>query len=322
MSALKSWFELVRPGGFLVIVVPDEDLYEQGSWPSRFNSDHKWSFTIKKASSWSPRSLNVMDMAASTLSNFSFVRTTLLDTNYDYAIVGVDQSSAAAETSIEMILRKHNVAAGTAPRQLDLKRLLREGTVAGYSENLSHRLVTIRRAIDLLGQSPRRVFVECGSQTSMQLHSQGISTTIWTAIAQEHGGELYTVDNRPEAISECRRFTSMYRNITYVLNDSVTFLKRFGRTIDFLYLDSLDFYDDCKEEARRHQLAEIEAAYDKLAPGAIVLLDDAHVQMWFADNLDDADAQGPTLLSHNFLLQRGARCICDAPENYQRLYII
>src|SRR5262245_895099 len=39
-QALRDWWALVKPGGYLVLVVPHEDLYEQGVWPSRFNPDH------------------------------------------------------------------------------------------------------------------------------------------------------------------------------------------------------------------------------------------------------------------------------------------
>jgi hypothetical protein len=45
------------------VIVPDEDLYEQGVWPSRFNPDHKWTFTIAKHTSWSPVSVNLLDLA-------------------------------------------------------------------------------------------------------------------------------------------------------------------------------------------------------------------------------------------------------------------
>jgi SAM-dependent methyltransferase len=62
VASLDNWWSLVRPGGHLVLVVPDEDLYEQGVFPSRFNSDHKSTFTIAKKSSWSPRSFNVLDL--------------------------------------------------------------------------------------------------------------------------------------------------------------------------------------------------------------------------------------------------------------------
>src|SRR5260221_7032838 len=41
-------------------------LYEQGVFPSRFNGDHKSTFTISKASSWSPVSVNVLDLVTET----------------------------------------------------------------------------------------------------------------------------------------------------------------------------------------------------------------------------------------------------------------
>lgn len=61
--ALREWWELVRPGGSMIVVVPDEDLYEQGYWPSLFNKDHKFTFAISKQASWSPVSRNLLDMA-------------------------------------------------------------------------------------------------------------------------------------------------------------------------------------------------------------------------------------------------------------------
>ena len=42
--------------------VPDEDLYEQGTFPSSFNRDHKWTFTIFQEISWSSRSINILDL--------------------------------------------------------------------------------------------------------------------------------------------------------------------------------------------------------------------------------------------------------------------
>jgi SAM-dependent methyltransferase len=62
-AALLEWWKLVKPGGFLFVTVPDEDLYEQGVFPSRFNDDHKATFTISKSSSWSPFSHNVFELA-------------------------------------------------------------------------------------------------------------------------------------------------------------------------------------------------------------------------------------------------------------------
>lgn len=61
-AAIQEWWQLVKPGGVLFLLVPDEDLYEQGLWPSRFNRDHKWTFTIAKQQSWSPVSVNLLDL--------------------------------------------------------------------------------------------------------------------------------------------------------------------------------------------------------------------------------------------------------------------
>lgn len=46
-DALARWWKLVKHGGYLIVVVPDEELYEQGFWPSIFNTDHKASFRLQ-----------------------------------------------------------------------------------------------------------------------------------------------------------------------------------------------------------------------------------------------------------------------------------
>lgn len=80
--ALLGWWALVKPGGHLMFIVPDEDLYEQGVFPSRFNPDHKATFTIAKHASWSPVSINVLDLARS-LPGGDLVSVQLQDDNYD-----------------------------------------------------------------------------------------------------------------------------------------------------------------------------------------------------------------------------------------------
>jgi predicted SAM-dependent methyltransferase len=44
--ALSSWVRILKPGGFLYFTVPDYSLYEKEQFPSRFNSDHKQTFSI------------------------------------------------------------------------------------------------------------------------------------------------------------------------------------------------------------------------------------------------------------------------------------
>lgn len=81
-AALREWWQLVRPGGHLFVIVPDEDLYEQGVFPSRFNGDHKATFTISKARSWSPVSFNVLELAQE-LPGGEIVGLSLQDHGYD-----------------------------------------------------------------------------------------------------------------------------------------------------------------------------------------------------------------------------------------------
>jgi len=81
-QTVLDWWKLVAEGGHLFFIVPDEDLYEQGVFPSRFNPDHKATFTISKQRSWSPVSINVLDLARS-LPGGELVSLVLQDTGYD-----------------------------------------------------------------------------------------------------------------------------------------------------------------------------------------------------------------------------------------------
>jgi SAM-dependent methyltransferase len=45
-ESLVNWTRILKPGGFLYVVIPDYMLYEKLTWPSRFNDDHKQSFSV------------------------------------------------------------------------------------------------------------------------------------------------------------------------------------------------------------------------------------------------------------------------------------
>src|SRR5258708_1748845 len=61
-KALEQWWALVRERGYLIVVVPEEDLYEQGGWPSLFNRDHKATFTLGRQTTWSPVSYDIVEL--------------------------------------------------------------------------------------------------------------------------------------------------------------------------------------------------------------------------------------------------------------------
>ena len=82
-KALLEWWKIIKPGGYLVLVVPDEDLYEQGYWPSHFNRDHKATFTISNKKSWSPVSFNILELVSS-LPNSKIISAEIQDKYYEY----------------------------------------------------------------------------------------------------------------------------------------------------------------------------------------------------------------------------------------------
>jgi SAM-dependent methyltransferase len=106
-TALGNWIRICRPGGYLVIMVPDEDLYEQGVFPSTFSPPHLWTFTASKRESWSPRSINLLDLLGRFNDVVDVIRIELLDHAYLYGRDRFDQTQLpVTEAGIEFVLRK------------------------------------------------------------------------------------------------------------------------------------------------------------------------------------------------------------------------
>ncbi|WP_250516030.1 methyltransferase domain-containing protein [Caballeronia sp. INDeC2] len=109
-KALARWLELVKPGGHVIVTVPDEDLYGKGVWPNRFNDAHKASFTIHKAGKTLPRSVNVLDLVQAMSSVADCERIMLVRDHFDSARREADQTADShAECVIEIVLRKRAV---------------------------------------------------------------------------------------------------------------------------------------------------------------------------------------------------------------------
>ncbi len=120
-EGLRNWFRAVKPDGHLIVTVPDEDLYEQGIFPSTFNRDHKWTFTVWKGKSWSPKSINLLTLAADLGPQADIVKIELLHATYRANLPRYDQTlTPVGECGIELVVRKRTQEelgfGGQAPR--------------------------------------------------------------------------------------------------------------------------------------------------------------------------------------------------------------
>ena len=106
-EALTNWFRSVKEGGHLIVTVPDEDMYEQGRFPSTWNGDHKHSFTIMKSKSWSSNSINLLDLIQALGPAAELVRLNILDEGFLHTLPRFDQTmTPIGECGIEFVIRK------------------------------------------------------------------------------------------------------------------------------------------------------------------------------------------------------------------------
>lgn len=100
--ALCNWWRVVKPGGALIVYVPDRDLYEKKTrLPSKWNPDHKHFFLLDRDES--PDTIGIVPLIKRSLKGATIV----------YAKVCSDGNTALGnevhsdgEYSIEVVIRK------------------------------------------------------------------------------------------------------------------------------------------------------------------------------------------------------------------------
>lgn len=105
--ALQNWIRVLKHDGYLIVSIPDEEMYEHGVWPSIFNLDHKWSFRLQTSNSPLPNSIDVLDMIANCVPIAQCERVIRVVDNYNRELPNnVDQTLGDAECAIEFVLKK------------------------------------------------------------------------------------------------------------------------------------------------------------------------------------------------------------------------
>ncbi|WP_066740586.1 methyltransferase domain-containing protein [Cupriavidus sp. D384] len=150
---LARWLDLLKPGGYLVLTVPDEDLEEEGKWPSQIDPSRRASFTVCKPASTLPASVNVLDMVRSVAAIAACERISVVRDHHVDNGGARDASGSLAERAIEVVLRKRQVPTPdefflVAGRAQNAQACLREclGAVRTYP----YRFDVTRRAALLL----------------------------------------------------------------------------------------------------------------------------------------------------------------------------
>ena len=102
---IQQWWSLVKDNGYLYLIVPDENLYEHGHFPSKHNTDHKWTFSLLKQKNANVRSINIIEMLSS-LKNARLLKLEVQDNNYNYLLEETDQTLGNATAQICCCIQK------------------------------------------------------------------------------------------------------------------------------------------------------------------------------------------------------------------------
>lgn len=203
-------------------------------------------------------------------------------------------------------------------------------------ERSNSRFPTFVEALSLLTKKKGKIIVETGTVRQEDDWGAGYSTVIFGRYCKEFGTKLYTIDNDGRHLVTAKVITEEFSDhIEYVLSDSVKALRDFRGEIDLLYLDSVDYpidwildrfgrgdwghsidearkmseeevlglYGDIIVPCQEHQLQEMQEAYDKLTPNALILLDDAGMP-----------AGGKVRLSKRFLEENGWKVLLSGQQ--------
>jgi hypothetical protein len=186
----------------------------------------------------------------------------------------------------------------SAGASLPLVTRMEEGIFKSPSRGEAFRIMT-DHVLSL--RSPQ--ILETGCARAMKRTEDEPSTIIFDALTQERDGTFTTIDVDP---AHCRLARMLCSERTQVINESsLDYLPKRARDsrlppLDLVYLDSLDVDFDSPHESALHHLEELCAIEGRLAPGALVAVDDNRVEggrvvsgkgMYVAEHLRDRGAE-------------------------------
>lgn len=102
-TALRRWYEILKPGGHLIVLVPHRDLYERRNMkPSNWNPEHTYFWLPEEEEP--PVTKSLKKEICTAIPNADLVSFRVLDEGYDYSLS--NNEHAIGEYSIEAIVKK------------------------------------------------------------------------------------------------------------------------------------------------------------------------------------------------------------------------
>lgn len=150
-KVIFDWFSLINPGGHLIIIVPDEDLYEQNIWPSYFSDEHKWSFRMNdKKGQNLKNSLNLNTIIPNVLKeNFKICEAKIEDINYNYDLKFRGKRILNKNKVIELAIRLIRKIKSNKIKDFFYLQLVKLGypidQTYNYNERLAQQVFVIKK---------------------------------------------------------------------------------------------------------------------------------------------------------------------------------
>jgi SAM-dependent methyltransferase len=102
-TSLQNWWRVVKPGGYLIIYIPDRDLYEKKTaLPSRWNDDHKHFFLLDRDDP--PDTVGIVPLIQRILPGQKIVYARICDEGHT---ISDPARHSDGEFSLEIVIRKN-----------------------------------------------------------------------------------------------------------------------------------------------------------------------------------------------------------------------
>tara|TARA_B110000014_G_C20106396_1_gene581882 strand:- start:182 stop:847 length:666 start_codon:yes stop_codon:yes gene_type:complete len=100
--AIKNWWRVVKKNGYMILYLPDRDLYEKKkTLPSRFSLDHKHFFNIEEDEA--PNTIGVMSLLKKSIDNYKVIYSKICD---EGCSIKDPYKHSNGEYSIEVVIQK------------------------------------------------------------------------------------------------------------------------------------------------------------------------------------------------------------------------